>query len=89
MVLKSVELLELTAPGCQICKMFKTFWDSIKNEWSNVSFKEVDMTSEEGQALIQKHMIFASPGIILNGELFSTGGFDKNKFVEKLKELSK
>jgi hypothetical protein len=35
-----------------------------------------------------KYMIFSSPGIILNDELFVTGGFDKEKFMGKLKELS-
>ena len=80
-------LQELSAPGCLHCKEFKEFWESIKSEWPNVEFEEVSVVTPEGQELAQKHMIFASPGIIINGELFSTGGVDKKKFVEKLKEL--
>jgi hypothetical protein len=38
--------------------------------------------------MVQKYQIFASPGIIINGELFSTGGVNKEAFLEKLKELS-
>lgn len=85
---KPIELSVLTSPGCQICKAFKAFWETEKASWPNVNFREVDMTTEEGQALIQKFMIFASPGIIINSELFATGGFDRKKFLEKLKELS-
>jgi len=61
----------------------------MEGEWPHVTYKELDITtSEKGQELAQKHTVFASPGIILNGELFATGGFDKEKFVAKLKELS-
>ncbi|MBI2515102.1 hypothetical protein HYV91_02905 [Candidatus Wolfebacteria bacterium] len=86
--MKKVELTELWAPGCQICKMFDVFWQSIEKDWPNVQYQKIEMTTPEGQALIQKYMIFASPGIILNNELWATGGFNKEKFIEKLKELS-
>ncbi len=48
----------------------------------------VDMLTEEGQNLIQKYGIMSSPGIIVNGELFSIGGLNKNKLIEKIKSLS-
>ena len=38
--------------------------------------------------MAQKYMILASPGIVINGELWASGGFDKEKFIVKLKELS-
>ena len=38
--------------------------------------------------MVKKYMIMASPGIIINEELFSTGGVNKEKFEAKLKELS-
>lgn len=86
--MNTIVLEELSSPGCHNCAAFKEFWESIKGEWPNVEFKEVSIIEPEGQELVQKHQIFASPGIILNGELFSTGGIDKNTFVAKLKELS-
>lgn len=85
---KEIILELLVSPGCQICRAFEDFWETAKKDWSNVSFKKIDVTTPEGQALAQKYMIFASPGIILNGELWATGGFNKEKFLEKLKELS-
>ena len=87
-VMKKIVLEELTSPGCQICRRFEEFWHTIEKDWPHVVFKKIDVTTSEGQGIAQKYMIFASPGIIVNGELFVTGGFDKEKFVQKLKELS-
>ena len=83
-----VLLEELVSPGCHICKEFEEFWHSIEKNWPDVTYKKVDVTTPEGQEMAQKYMIFASPGIILNGELFASGGFDRDKFINKLKELS-
>ena len=87
--MKEILLEELTSPGCHNCKLFEEFWSSIEKEWPNVMYKNISVTTPEGQELVQKHTIMASPGIVLNGELFSTGGVNKDNFVEKLKELSK
>ena len=86
--MKQVVLEELVSPGCHICKEFEAFWHSIEKDWPNVTYKKVDILTPEGQAMAQKHMIFASPGIVLNGELWATGGFDKKKFIEKLTVVS-
>lgn len=86
---RDILLEELTSPGCQICRAFEEFWHSIKKDWPNVRYKKLDVTTPEGQEMAGKYMIFASPGIILNGELWATGGFNREKFAEKLKELSK
>ena len=85
---KLVNLELLVAPGCHICRQFEEFWKTVERDWPNVESKKYDVTAPEGQVLAQKYMIFASPGIILNGELWATGGFDKDKFIKKLKELS-
>lgn len=86
--MKQIALDVLASPGCHVCKTFEEFWHSIEKEWPNVSFKKLDVTTPEGQEIAQKYMIFASPGIILNGELWATGGFDKTAFLEKIKALS-
>jgi len=86
--MKAVTLEELSSPGCHICRQFEEFWHSIEKDWPNVSYKNVNVITPEGQEMAGKFMIMASPGIILNGELWATGGYNKNKFLEKLKELS-
>mgnify|MGYP000219784046 CR=1 FL=1 len=51
--------------------------------------REVSVLTEEGQALAREHGVFASPGIILNGELFSSGGYDEMEFLGELESHSK
>jgi len=87
-VAKSILLEELSSPGCAHCAAFRAFWHTIEKDWPNVTYKEISLTTPEGQEMVQKYMIFSSPGIILNGELFSTGGVNQKEFVEKLKQLS-
>ncbi len=85
---KAVILEILSSPGCHICKRFEEFWHSIEKDWPNVSFRKLEVTTPEGQEMAGKYMIFASPGIILNGDLWATGGYREDKFLKKLKELS-
>lgn len=86
--MKEVKLEMVSSPGCSHCRTFRAFWEPLAKDWPNVKFEEVDVTTARGQALAGQHLIFSSPGIILNGELFSTGGVNENKFLSKLKELS-
>lgn len=86
--MKDVLLEELTSPGCHNCAAFKEFWEAEAKNWPNVKFVDQSILTPEGQALVQRHQIFASPGIIINGELFSTGGVNKDDFIKKLTELS-
>lgn len=86
--MREILLEELSSPGCHNCAGFKEFWEAEKANWSNVTFKEVSILDPEGQEMVQKYQIFASPGIIINGELFSTGGVNKDDFIKKLTELS-
>lgn len=88
--MNTIIVQELKSPGCQICVRFEDFWKTkITGQFPNVELKTIDVTTTEGQELAQKYMIFASPGLIINDELFSTGGYDEEKIINKLKELSK
>lgn len=86
--MKPVTLEEISSPGCTHCKAFEDFWHSVEKNWPNVTYKNISIVSPEGQELAQKHMIFSSPGIIINGELFATGGVNKNQFLAKLMTIS-
>ena len=86
--MKNITLEMLSSPGCHNCAKFLEFWKPIESEWPNVSFKDLDITTPEGQELAQKYMVMSAPGIVLNEELFSTGGVNTDDFLEKLKELS-
>jgi glutaredoxin len=78
----------LTIPGCHNCEAVKKIFEEIIPDFPNIEVKEIDMTTEEGQKLVQKYGIMSSPGIVINDELFSTGGVDREKLTEKLKSLA-
>lgn len=86
--MKTIILETLSSPGCHNCMVFKRFWNEIRNDWQNVQFKEYSITSQEGLTIVAQYQIFTSPGIILNGELFSTGAVNEANFIHKLTELS-
>lgn len=87
--MKKITIQELSTPGCTHCAEAKRILENeIKPQFPNVEVEHVDMMTEEGQKLVMQYGIMASPGIIVNGELFSVGGLDRNKLIEKIKELS-
>ena len=86
--MKEIILEELSSPGCHDCKNFEEFWHSVENQFPNVQYKNISLVSPEGMEMVSKYMILASPGIVINGELFSTGGVNQKKLIDKIKELS-
>lgn len=84
-----IKIQEVSAFGCAHCAMAKKILEEvIKPQFPSVEVEYIDMMSEEGQKMVQQYGIMSSPGIILNEELFSVGGLDKDKLVEKIKSLS-
>ncbi len=86
--MKPVSVVELTSPGCPPCEAFAAHWETIQKDWPNVTLKKVEITTPEGSEIAQKYMIMSAPGIIINDELWATGGFDEKKFTQKLQEVS-
>lgn len=83
-----VKIQEVSSPGCVHCeKARKLLQREIKNKFPEVEIENIDMFSNEGMKLIQRHGIMFSPGVIINGELFSTGEVDRDKLIEKIKSL--
>ena len=86
--MKKIILQELSSPGCHDCKVFEEFWHSVESQFPNVQYQNISVISPEGMEMVSKYMILASPGIVINGELFSTGGVNQKKLIDKIKELS-
>lgn len=80
-----MKLQFLTMPDCHTCAEVKKILDEVLPQFPDVKLEEIDITSEEGQKMIQKYSIMSSPGIVIDGELFSTGGINKEKLIKKLK----
>lgn len=85
-----IKIQEVSAPGCSHCEEArKLLQQEIKSQFPNVEVEFIDMLSEKGQKMVLDYGIMASPGIIVNDELFSVGGLDKKKLIEKIQSLSK
>ncbi len=87
--MSKITIQEISSPGCSHCAQAKKLLEEeIKPQFQDVEVRYVDMLSEEGQKMVQEYGIMSSPGIVVNGELFSVGGLDKNKLITRIKELS-
>lgn len=84
----TVELIAVSMPGCVDCARFKNYWEEVRSSFPGVVFREVDALTPEGQDLVAEHQILASPGILVNGSLFSTGPVPKDALAAKLRELN-
>ncbi len=84
-----IDIQFITVPGCHECAQAKKIFEEMKPQYPDMRVTEIDATSSEGIALVQKYGIFSSPGILINGELFSTGALNKNEFKKKLDALKK
>lgn len=70
--------------GCQHCLAVKKTLEKLRGEFPDLTVEEIEATDPEGQALIQKHGILSSPGILINGEFFAMGGATEQQLREKL-----
>ena len=87
--MSKIKIQEISTPGCSHCAAAKKILEEdIKPQFPEVEVEYLDLFSDEGQKLVQEHGIMSSPGIIVNGEVFSVGGLNKGKLIEKIKQLS-
>ena len=87
--MSKVLIQEVVSPGCSHCARAKEILENeIKPEFPDAKIEYIDMMSEKGQKMVQDYSIMSSPGIIVNGELFSMGGLNKDKLIEKIKYLN-
>jgi alkyl hydroperoxide reductase subunit AhpF len=84
-----IEILLVKTPSCAVCeKVRKTLEAEVAPLFPDIEINEIDATTPQGQDLVIKYGIVSSPGVILNGELFSMGGINKERLIERLKEIS-
>lgn len=82
-----MKLQLISSPGCHICVEVKKIIEEIKPKFPDLEVEEIDMTTPKGQEMISKYAIMVSPGVVIEDELFSVGGVNKDKLAEKLKSI--
>ena len=77
----------VSTPGCTHCEAVRKVLNEVKPQYPQMQIQELDTTNPDGLELVMKHGILASPGVIINGELFATGGLNKDNFIKELDSL--
>lgn len=85
---KKIEITLVATPHCGACAEVKKILEKLKTEFE-LNIKEIDGTALEGQELISKYGIMASPGIIINNEFFTMGGATEKELKNKFDEIIK
>jgi glutaredoxin len=62
----------LVSKTCAACPSAKTMWKGMKIKYS-FTYREIDISSEPGQELAERHSIRAVPATIINGRLTFIG----------------
>lgn len=83
----AINLTLVTREGCVHCAETKKILKRIQPEYPELIITETDMATTDGQELISKYSIMASPGIIINGELFAMGGTTEKDLRRKFDEI--
>ena len=78
----------VSTPGCSHCEEVRKVLNEVKPQYPQMQIQELDATNPDGLELVTKHGILASPGVVINGELFATGGINKGSLIKKLDSLT-
>jgi glutaredoxin len=62
----------LYSPSCGACPSAKSLWKELRVKYS-FSYREVDITTPNGQELADRHSIRAVPATIIDGKLTFIG----------------
>jgi glutaredoxin len=62
----------LVSKSCAACPNAKSLWKGMRVKYS-FSYREIDITSEAGQELAERHSIRAVPATLINGRLTFIG----------------
>jgi len=70
---KSVpNILLLVSPSCGACPSAKSLWKQLRVKYS-FNYREVDITTEDGRSLADRHSVRAVPATIIDGRLTFVG----------------
>lgn len=62
----------LYSPSCSACPSAKSLWKQLRVKYS-FGYREVDITTPDGQELANRHAVRAVPATIIDGKLTFVG----------------
>lgn len=69
------------------CVAVKATLEKLKKDYPDLEIEDVDMMTDQGQKMVQEFGIMASPGILIDGKFFATGGATEAQFREKFETI--
>jgi len=81
------EVTVLTQADCAGCGRAKKVLADLAGEFGLV-VREVDVAGDEGRALVERHRLPFSPGVIYAGQLVAYGRISKRGLRRRLAELA-
>lgn len=85
---KQIEIILVSSPNCGHCAEVKKILEKLKTEFE-FNVKEISAINPDGQEIVAKYGIMASPGIIINNEFFAMGGATEKELRNKFEEIIK
>lgn len=82
-----INLTLVSREGCVHCAQTKELLTKIQPDYPELAVEEIDMTTPKGRELVSQYGIMSSPGVIINGELFSMGGTTEKELRAALEKL--
>ena len=73
-----VNVTIVESPACRLCEDAKTAVQELASEFT-VELRVVDISSEEGRALLLRHRPPMQPLVLVDGEWFSCGRLPRGK----------
>lgn len=82
-----IKMQVVTSPGCECCEDIKTYIKNVQKDFPGLEVEIINMTTPEGQAMVQKYNILSAPGIIINDKLEFSGETKEEDLRKKLQEI--
>jgi len=78
-----IEITVLTQPDCAFCEQAAVVLARVSQDHPLV-VRHIQLGSEEGRALAQRHGVLFAPGVLLEGQLLSYGRLSERRLRREL-----
>ena len=78
----------LYSPSCSACPAAKSLFKELRVKYS-FSYREVDITTQDGQELAERHSVRAVPATIIDGRLTFIGVPSRQSAEKALEQRAK
>jgi len=82
-----IEIVLVSSEGCHLCEDAREALEDLGRAFP-IELREVDMSSPEGRAIVERFRPPMPPAVLVDGELFSSGRLPRKKLLRRLERTS-